>query len=400
MREILKSLGKRKLANTLILLQVILSLVYFFYVSVSIQKVFYIYGEVPKALNTDASQIVIADVNTESEGGITNELFQTFCETVKKETDVEKISTYRNSWLESEQMNLDLQTVEMDRDAGWLRQIEVAEGRGFREEDYDKARADGSKEHPFPLLIGQELKRQNSLSVGDTFADLNNENYVVIGILKKGSLWFQQSIPEGMFLTLDNQAVKPLPESPEPQIHYYFKVMDNASAERAAEKMESIADRYQIVLSADTVSGCLKKQFDRELGKNMQWLCFSLVVLVMIATGLVTIILARVYSRRREIGIRMALGFSPGQICRLLVGEVLVLVMSGWAFSAIGAKIIYGGSVEYLGSARLYTGLYLSPQILLLGGAAALLICAPAVIALFVKFRKLQPNNLMGGNES
>ena len=96
----------------------------------------------------------------------------------------------------------------------------------------------------------------------------------------------------------------------------------------------------------------------------------------------------------------MALGFSPGQICRLLVGEVLVLVMSGWAFSAIGAKIIYGGSVEYLGSARLYTGLYLSPQILLLGGAAALLICAPAVIALFVKFRKLQPNNLMGGNES
>lgn len=227
MREILKSLGKRKLANTLILLQVILSLVYFFNVSVSIQKVFYIYGEVPKALNTDASQIVIADVNTESEGGLTNELFQTFCETVKKETDVEKISTYRNSWLESEQMNLDLQTVEMDRDAGWLRQIEVAEGRGFREEDYDKARADGSKEHPFPLLIGQELKRQNSLSVGDTFADLNNENYVVVGILKKGSLWFQQSIPEGMFLTLDNQAVKPLPESPEPQIHYYFKVMED-----------------------------------------------------------------------------------------------------------------------------------------------------------------------------
>lgn len=119
----------------------------------------------------------------------------------------------------------------------------------------------------------------------------------------------------------------------------------------------------------------------------------------MIAVGMAAIILARMYSRRQEIGIRMAVGYSFGKICRLLVGEVLVLVLSGWIFTVIGAKIIYGGSVESFGSVRLYTGLYLSLRIILLGGVAAILMCMPTVVALFVKFRKLQPNNLIGGNE-
>ncbi len=398
MREILKSLGKRKLANILILLQIILSLVYFFNTAISIQKTFQIYQEVPSKLNTDAEQIVVVEVNSESGGGITNELFHTFCETVKKETDVEKISTYNNSWLECEQLGLDLTAIEVGRDIDWIRQIETEEGRGFNEEDFDPARTNGTKEHPFPLLIGQELRQQHSIQIGDKFADTNNKNYVVAGVLRKGSLWFQQSIPEGMFLNLDNQAVKPLLDSPEPQMYYYFKVPDHASGSETAEKIESIAERYQMALSADAVSSRLDEQFDDDLRENMQWLCFSLILLVMIAIGLATIILARMYSRKKEIGIRMALGYTFGQICRLLVGEVLVLVLAGWILTVTGVKIMYEGG-EYLGGARLYTGVFLSLKIILLGGAAALFMCMPTVIALIVKFRKLQPNNLIGGNE-
>lgn len=400
MREILKSLGKRKLANILLLVQIILSLFYFFNTAVSIQKVFYIYQEVPKTLNTDTEQIIIVDVDVDSGGGLTNELFQAFCETVKKETDVEKISTYHNSWLECEQLDIEFaDALAVDWDIDWIRQIEVEEGRGFREEDYDLSRTDGTKERPFPLLIGQEFRQQYSLQIGDRFEDGNNDNFIIVGVLKKSSLWFQQSISDGMFLTLDNQAVKPLSKSPEPEMNYYFKVSDHVSAGDTAEKIENIAGRYQIVLSAEVVSDRLDEQFSEEMRKNIQWLCFSLIVLVMIAVGMAAIILARMYSRRQEIGIRMAVGYSFGKICRLFVGEVLVLVLSGWIFTVIGAKIIYGGSVESFGSIRIYTGLYLSLRIILLGGAAAILMCMPTVIALFVKFRKLQPNNLIGGNE-
>ncbi len=398
MREILKSLGKRKLANILILLQIILSLMYLFITAISIQKTFQIYQEVPKKLNTDVEQIVIVEVNSEDEINLTNELFQTFCETVKKETDVEKIGTYHTSWLECQQLGLDLTAIEVDRDIDWIRQIETEEGRGFNEEDFDPAQTNGTKEHPFPLLIGHELRQQHSIQIGDKFADTNNKNYVVTGVLKKGSLWFQQSIPEGMFLTLDNQAVRPLLNPSELQMYYYFKVSDHASGSETAEKIESIAERYQIELSADAVSSRLDEQFDDDLRENMQWLCFSLILLVMIAIGLATIILARMYSRKKEIGIRMALGYTFWQICRLLVGEVLVLVLSGWILTVTGVKIMYGGG-EYLGGARLYTGVFLSLKIILLGGAAALLMCMPTVIALIVKFRKLQPNNLIGGNE-
>lgn len=402
MREIIKSLGKRKLANLLIFLQIIFSLLYFFNTAISIQRVFHIYEDVPKTLQTDAGQIIMAEVNTESGNspdsmseGVSMELFQTFLDAVKRETKIEKVNTYHNSWLESEAMNMEfINAQEVDWDIDWIREIEVDEGRGFNETDFDRKHANGTKEHPYPLLIGRELEQKYSLGIGDKLSDSNNQNYVVAGILKKGSLWFEQSISDGMLLSLDKQAVMPLQEQYEPQLYYYFKIPENISGKQTAEKIESIAERYQIFLTADTVSDLMKEQFDKDLKENLQWLCFSLIVLVMIAIGLATIILARMYSRGREIGIRMALGFSFGHILWLLVGEVFMVVLAGWALAAIWKFVEYGGWGDTMGEV-----LYLSPRILLLGGLAALLMCLPAVITLFIKFRKLQPNALIGGNE-
>lgn len=402
MREIIKSLGKRKLANLLIFLQIIFSLLYFFNTAISIQRVFHIYEDVPKTLQTDAGQIIMAEVNTESGNspdsmseGVSMELFQTFLDAVKRETKIEKVNTYHNSWLESEAMNMEfINAQEVDWDIEWIREIEVDEGRGFKENDFDRKYANGTKEHPYPLLIGRELKQKYSLGIGDKLSDSNNQNYIVAGILKKGSLWFEQSISDGMLLSLDNQAVMPFQEQYEPQLYYYFKIPENVSGKQTAEKIESIAERYQIFLTADTVSDLMKEQFDKDLKENLQWLCFSLIVLVMIAIGLATIILARMYSRGREIGIRMALGFSFGRILWLLVGEVFMVVLAGWALAVIWKFVEYGGWGDTMGEV-----LYLSPGILLLGGLAALLMCLPAVTTLFIKFRKLQPNSLIGGNE-
>ncbi len=407
MREIIKSLGKRKLANLLILLQVILSLLYFYNTAVSIQKVFHIYEEVPKTLQTNTEQIVMAEVNTESgnspdgiSDGVSMELFQTFLDTVKRETKIEQVNAYHNSWLESEAMNMEfINAQEVDWDIDWIREIEVDEGRGFKENDFDRKHANGTKEHPYPLLIGRELKQKYSLGIGEKLSDSNNQNYVVAGILKKDSLWFEQSIPEGMLVSLDNQAVMPFRKQVTPQMFYYFKIPENVSGKQTAEKIESIAERYQIFVTADTISDRMKEQFDKDLKENLQWLCFSLTVLVMIAIGLATIILARMYSRGREIGIRMALGYSFERILRMLTGEVFLLVLSGWILVSAWEIGQYGRGIDFFENARIYNSQYISPRILLLGGLTALLMCLPAVITLFIKFRKLQPNSLIGGNE-
>lgn len=56
----------------------------------------------------------MAEVNTESgnspdgiSDGVSMELFQTFLDTVKRETKIEQVNAYHNSWLESEAMNME-----------------------------------------------------------------------------------------------------------------------------------------------------------------------------------------------------------------------------------------------------------------------------------------------------
>ena len=62
---IFKSLGKRKIFNILIMLQLSISLLYFFVCAASIQQVFYTNIKVPKELNSNPEQIVHLEIQTQ-----------------------------------------------------------------------------------------------------------------------------------------------------------------------------------------------------------------------------------------------------------------------------------------------------------------------------------------------
>lgn len=396
MCEILKSLGKRKLANFLIFLQIMFSFTYFFTTAASIQKVFHVYSEVPKALNTDKEYIMMAEIQNDI---IEGKEFQSFCEDLRREGKIEKIGTYHNTWLDSERMNMDaVYGVEVSRDIDWIKSIEIEDGRGFEPDDFASERASGSKECPLPMLVGQQLVQKYSLQIGEQLSDINGIHYKVVGILKHGSRWFMQTIPEGLSFSLENQVVIPLLEN-DVQIHYYFKVPDGVVSEEARESIERTADRYQIQLSVDSVSHHLQEQFDADLKENIQWLCFSIIVLLMISIGLTTLIVARMYSRKREIGIRIAVGYTLRQVRRMFVSEVLILVLAGLLSAIAVTRILVGNGMDYWEGLVSSTGIMLTYPIVILGGMIGMLMCIPSTVALFVKFRKLQPKNLIGGKE-
>jgi ABC-type antimicrobial peptide transport system permease subunit len=64
---------------------------------------------------------------------------------------------------------------------------------------------------------------------------------------------------------------------------------------------------------------------------------FSAVALLMAAVGIYGIIQYSVATRTREIGLRMAIGAPRGDIFRMIIGEGLVLSLTGVAIGLVGA---------------------------------------------------------------
>ncbi len=67
---------------------------------------------------------------------------------------------------------------------------------------------------------------------------------------------------------------------------------------------------------------------------------YAAVSLLLATSGLYSMLAYAVVQRTREIGIRMALGAQPGNVLRLVAGEVLALVAAGVAVGLVGAWLL------------------------------------------------------------
>jgi putative ABC transport system permease protein len=107
---------------------------------------------------------------------------------------------------------------------------------------------------------------------------------------------------------------------------------------------------------------------------------FGVLALVLSAVGLYGIIAYSVSQRRREIGVRVALGAEPGAVLRLVVGGGLRLT---------GAGIVIGAALAVATTRVLESMLYgVSPTDPIAFGAVALLVGAVALVASYVPARR------------
>jgi putative ABC transport system permease protein len=110
----------------------------------------------------------------------------------------------------------------------------------------------------------------------------------------------------------------------------------------AAAVREAImrVDREQTVFDARTLSQRLADRIWQYRLSGRALVALALLALVLAAVGLYALVARDVAGRRREIAIRASLGARPGDVLRLVVGDVLPLLAAGSLGGLVAAAVL------------------------------------------------------------
>lgn len=398
MKEILKSISKRTLFNILIFLQALFSILYFFSTTISMQAVINSNISAKNELDSNPKRTLHMLIQNDD-----SKYFSKFKEELLNANLVNGLTGWRNSDLTPDTRVIgdtedNFDSVELAKGCENLKKINVATGRYFTDADFKKENATGSKSKPFSMILGSEFANNQNLKVGDSYHDVNDKYYKVVGILEPNSKWFYQTVSEGMIMVMDNAVmVAYINDSENPIMHYYSILNDNVNSDDAIYKINKIAKKYNIVLEANTISTELDETYSESVNQDISWVIFSLIILVFVTIGTSILIVSHMYMRKNEIGIRMACGYSFKKVLLLLWGEFLVVSILAFISALLIAYISCSGGKEMMFSAYYFSSFHLSYGIVLIGIGIFLLMCIPSLLVLVFKLRKVQPKDLIGG---
>lgn len=398
MKEILKSISKRTLFNILIFLQVLFSILYFFITTISMQAVVNSNISANSELDSNPKRTLHMEIQNED-----SKNFSKFKEELLNANLVDGLTGWRNSVLTPDthvigERGDNFDNVQLANGSEKLKKINVATGRYFTDADFKKENAIGSKSKPFSMILGSEFANNQNLKVGDSYHDVNDKYYKVVGILEPNSKWFYQTVSEGMIMVMDNAVMVAYVNDPEnPIMHYYSILNDNVNSDDAIYKINKIAKKYNIVVEAKTISTELDETYSESVSQDISWVIFSLIILVFVTIGTSILIVSHMYMRKNEIGIRMACGYSFKKVLLLLWGEFLVVSILAFISALLISYISCSGGKEIMSSAYYISSFHLSYGIVLIGIGVFLLMCIPSLLVLVFKLRKVQPKDLIGG---
>jgi predicted permease len=196
--------------------------------------------------------------------------------------------------------------------------IQLLRGREFFEAD--------RKSSPEVAILNEVLARRmfgNENPVGHTFRQGGGKPVTVVGVVKVSKYFTLGEEPRPAMFTAYAQM-----SSPEVNLHFLVR---SQFPETLVKSIDSE------LLGIDSTAAMETKPMRNALGLAMLPSRVGAVILgstgllglALAAIGLYGVLLYTVGRRTREIGLRMALGATPGGILRMVVGESLVLVAVG-----------------------------------------------------------------------
>ena len=403
MKEILKSISKRKLFNCLLFLQLLFSILYFFSTTISIQSVVTDKDTVYKELASNPSRTIQIEVQNED-----SKNFSKFKADVLNSNVVENFTGWNNDFLTPTthvfaDLSSDIDKVTVDKDCNKLKKINIKSGRYFNNDDHSNKKVNGSKKKPLSMIIGSEFAHNNNLKVGDIYKDFMDQYYKVIGILEPNSKWFYGEVTSGDIMMLDNAVMVAYVENSdiymmESSIMYFYSIVkDNVSTDEAIATINNLAKKYNIIQEAKVISSELVQLNEENLEKNSGWLIIAIAIMVFVAIGTSTLIMSHMYMRRNEIGIRMANGYSLKKVSLLICGEFFVVSLLAFLSVLIYTMLYCAGGKMAMSSTYFISSYHLNGSVVLISIGIFLLMCLPSILALVFKLRKVQPKDLIGG---
>jgi putative ABC transport system permease protein len=225
------------------------------------------------------------------------------------------------------------QTLAVERDFFRLFALRLDKGRLF-------ADFDGNK--PFVVLGAKVLKHQRKAGVIGKLLQIQGQYYTVIGVLKSADYhWLMPiQVNDGVFLSLSSSA----------RVSPHVAIGD-------------LLFRYKKNLSSSWVEKQFAKHIHQHYGKKIRfswrrsdwlmeglkaqkqtffwlWSGVSFIALLIGGMGVMNVMLMAVILRRREIGLRMALGASSGEIQRMFIFEgILISMIAAFCGNILGVGI-------------------------------------------------------------
>lgn len=403
MKEILKSISKRKLFNCLLFLQLLFSILYFLLSAISIQSVVTDKDTVYKELASNPSRTIQIEVQNED-----SKNFSKFKADVLNSNVVENFTGWNNDFLTPTthvfaDLSSDIDKVTVDKDCNKLKKINIKSGRYFNNDDHSNKKVNGSKKKPLSMIIGGEFAHNNNLKVGDIYKDFMDQYYKVVGILEPNSKWFYSEVTSGDIMMLDNAVMIAYVENSdiymmESSIMYFYSIVkDNVSTDKAIATINNLAKKYNIIQEPKVISSELVQLNEENLEKNSGWLIIAIAIMAFVAIGTSILIMSHMYMRRNEIGIRMAYGYSFKKILLLLWGEFFVVALLAFLSALIYTIIYCSGGKMAMSSTYFISSYHLNGSVVLISIGIFLLMCIPSLLVLVFKLRKVQPKDLIGG---
>lgn len=403
MKEILKSISKRKLFNCLLFLQLLFSILYFLLSAISIQSVVTDKDTVYKELDSNPSRTIHIEVQNED-----SKNFSKFKADVLNSNVVETFTGWDNNFLTPTthvfaDLSSDIDKVTVDKDCNKLKKIIIKSGRYFNNDDHSNKKVNGSKKKPLSMIIGSEFAHNNNLKVGDIYKDFIDQYYKVVGILEPNSKCFYNEVTSGDIMMLDNAVMVAYVENSDIYMmessimHFYSIVKDNVSTDKAIATINNLAKKYNIIQEPKVISSELVQLNEENLEKNSGWLIIAIAIMVFVAIGTSILIMSHMYMRRNEIGIRMANGYSLKKVLLLICGEFFVVSLLAFLSALIYTMLYCAGGKMAMSSTYFISSYHLNGSVVLISIGIFLLMCLPSILALVFKLRKVQPKDLIGG---
>ena len=390
MIEIIKGCFKNSLMNLLFMAQVILVISYLFTTYLSVQDISFAKTQTEKQFGDEYENIVDIELSE-----LQMEEWNKFNKYINELIKEEKIDgmTYSNQGNISSKKfkKKSISSYIVNEDFFDIAGIELKEGTGFKNWE--------TKKSVSPIVIGSKIASKYNLKVGDEFKSSDGK-VEVAGIIEKKSKWFLTSIKDGNVIGIDKLVFElGNDESASYAADYYVRLNENADSEEIVDGINKFAEDNKLLMNANKLSSLVERQYRINMDRNIRWLVFAIFFVIVVSIGTSTLIITRLYTRKREIGIRMAVGYSPFKLFKLFMGENILMLMISYIIVCVFMKYTIGNGISNFNGCIMYSGRYFSKEAVLVSGLGILFMAIPSGIVLAAFIRKFKPKNLIGGNE-
>jgi len=238
-----------------------------------------------------------------------------------------------------------------DPDDFAIEHFRIVEGEGLSRQATTRSRK--------PLLLGFAAAENLDKQIGDTF-QLYESGYQIVGIFETG-----EAFEDGAAVVFVEDA-QDISGKPHQVNAFLLKLREGADAGRLRERIEQ---RFPD-LTTTTSSTFAEEQDALQYIAVFTW-SVSMIAVLIGGVSVMNTMLMSVFERTREFGVLRAIGWRPGRITRMILGEsVLLSTVGGGTGITLGLAAVW--AVQQVPMASMFVPKAISPELLAQGMGVAL----------------------------